>query len=253
MRRASTVCVVKDTNGLEVLMVRRPLTSRFMPGVWVFPGGAVDEEDATDPVGFNNTDDEWRVAAMRELIEETGIWITTDGTVERPVTDDPFGDVAQSGLTIDVDALIYFSNWITPEVFPIRFDTRFFLASVQDGTDGSVDGDELIDHEWVSPHEALARAAVGEWDIAFPTRETLKLLGSEESIESLVAKLRRHVEVPAIEPRLFVSESEARILMPDDEGFDAAGPSQKDPTILARLQEVVSKGGLVPAEFKSRS
>jgi 8-oxo-dGTP pyrophosphatase MutT (NUDIX family) len=245
--------VVKDTDEIEVLMVRRPLTSRFMPGVWVFPGGAVDSEDAGDPTGFNDTTDEWRVAAMRELIEETGIWITTDGTIERSVTDDPFGDVAGSGVTIDVDALTYFANWITPEVFPIRFDTRFFLARVDATTVGSVDGEELIDHEWISPHEALRRESVGEWDIAFPTRETLKMLGSEGSGERLVARLRQIKEVPAVEPRLLVTESEARILLPDDEEFEAAGPSQKDPTILTRLQAIVAQGGLVPAEFRGRS
>ena len=224
-----------------------------MPGVWVFPGGAVDTEDGCGPAGFNDTADDWRIAAMRELIEETGIWITTEGTVERSVTDDPFGDVAASGLTIDVKALTYFSNWITPEVFPIRFDTRFYAAPVDTETVGSVDGDELIDLAWVTPDEALEREAAGSWDVAFPTRETLRLLASESSSADLVARLARLDAIPPVEPRLYVSESEARILMPHDEGFEAAGPSQKDPTILDRLQSVVAQGGAVPAEFKGRS
>lgn len=253
VRRASTVCVVKDTAELEVLMVKRPLASRFMPGVWVFPGGAVDDEDGREPAGFSDTSDEWRVAAMRELIEETGIWITTEGTIEKSVTDDPFGDLASSGLTIDVDALTYFSNWVTPEVFPIRFDTRFFLAKVDPETVGSVDGDELIDHEWIQPDEALRRESVGEWEVAFPTRRTLELLGSENSYNALVDRFAKVDHIPSVEPRLLVSDTEARILMPDDEEFEAAGPAQKDPTILARLAEVVAKGGRVPAEFKGRA
>ncbi len=253
VRRASTVCVIRDTSELEVLMVRRPLTSRFMPGVWVFPGGAVDEEDGAHPVGFNDTSDDWRIAAMRELIEETGIWITTGGVVTKPVTDDPFGDVAGSGLTIDVGALTYFSNWITPEVFPIRFDTRFYVAAVDPDTNGSIDGDELIDIEWVAPHDALERETRGAWDVAFPTRETLRLLGSQPSCEAVIDSLRHLDSVPSVEPRLFVSDSEARILMPDDDDFEAAGPSQKDPRILDRLRAVVASGGAVPAEFKGRS
>ncbi len=234
-------------------MVRRPLTSRFMPGVWVFPGGAVDSADAHSPVGFGAGADDWRVAAMRELIEETGIWITTQGTLERPVTDNPFGDVAASGLTIDTDALVYFSNWITPSVFPIRFDTRFFLAVVDPETRGSVDGDELIDHDWVTPREALQRESAGTWDVAFPTRETLKLLGSATTTPSLIAKLRSISEVPPVEPRLIVSDTAARIVMPDDDDFEAAAALQNDPTILERLKKVVARGGTVPAEFKDRS
>jgi hypothetical protein len=52
---------------------------------------------------------------------------------------------------------------------------------------------------------------------------------------------------------LFVGEDEAQILMPDEDGFDEAGPAQSDPTILQRLSDVVAGGGRVPAEFKSRS
>lgn len=234
-------------------MVKRPLASRFMPGAWVFPGGVVDESDSGNPVGFTDTSDDWAVAAMRELIEETGIWITTEGVVERSVTDDPFGAVASSHMTIDVGVLTYFANWVTPEAFPNRFDTRFFLAKVDSSVVGSVDGDELIDLDWVSPDEALRRESAGRWDVAFPTRETLKVLASEDSHDALVRRFAALDHVPSVEPRLYVSETEARILMPHDDGFEEAGPAQKDPTILERLREVVARGGPVPAEFKGRS
>jgi hypothetical protein len=59
--------------------------------------------------------------------------------------------------------------------------------------------------------------------------------------------------IPPVEPRLLVGEDYAKILMPDDPDFDAAGPSQSDPTILDRLGSVVAHGGRVPAEFKRRS
>lgn len=234
-------------------MVQRPETARFMPGVWVFPGGAVDDEDADPPPGFGaNPPDDWAVAAARELIEETGIWLTTDGAIERPLTEDAFGEVERSGITLDLSRLTYFSNWITPEVFPIRFDTRFFLAVVASTINGAVDGDELVDLAWVNPHEALERESTGEWAVAFPTRETLRLLGTEGSAATIESRMKSLNAVPPVEPRLFVSESEARILMPDDPGFAAAGPSQKDPTILERLAAVVSDGGTVPAEFRDR-
>lgn len=236
-------------------MVRRPLSARFMPGVWVFPGGAVDIEDADAPRSFggNHSGSEWKVAALRELIEETGLWLTTRGTESAPLTEDAFGAVESSGFTLDQDALIYFSNWITPSVFPIRFDTRFFLAVVDPDAEATVDGDELIDLAWVAPAEALRREMENEWGIAFPTRRTLQLLGSEPSVEALARRLRKIGDVPPIEPRLHVGDAEAQILMPDEEGFDEAGPSQSDPTILQRLSAVVAEGGSVPAEFRSRS
>lgn len=249
------MCVVRERDGIEVLMVRRTLEARFMPGVWVFPGGAVDDEDAHAPKSFggNEGDSDWKVAALRELIEETGLWLTTKGAVSAPLAEDAFGAVEGSEHVLDQNALIYFSNWVTPEVFPIRFDTRFFLAVASPGSDVVVDGDELIDHDWVAPNEALLREEAEKWDISFPTRKTLQLLSSESTSEALATRFRSLEIVPPIQPRLYVGKDEARILMPDDEGFDEAGPSQHDTTILQRLSVIAAQGGRVPAEFRSRS
>jgi 8-oxo-dGTP pyrophosphatase MutT (NUDIX family) len=225
-----------------------------MPGVWVFPGGAVDESDATPPPVISPEGvDDWRVAALREIAEETGIWLTTAGTEEHGVSEEALDDVRAAGVTLDADRLTYFANWITPEVFPIRFDTRFFLAEVNADTSGEVDGDELVDLAWVPPQAALDLESQGTWEVAFPTRRTLDLLATGSSASDVVDLVRSLGAVPPVEPRLYVSESEARILLPDDEGFDEAGPAQSDPTILGRLQDVVAKGGKVPAEFKGRS
>jgi 8-oxo-dGTP pyrophosphatase MutT (NUDIX family) len=223
-----------------------------MPGAWVFPGGAVDDDDAVAPAAFGSADD-WTVAALRELMEETGVWLTTGGTAYETVGDDALGALSASGLIMDPERLVYFSNWITPEAFPIRFDTRFFLAEVPSDTAASVDGDELIDLAWVRPSVALERERTGEWPVAFPTRETLKMIETGANARALVDHVRSIVIVPPIEPRLYVSDSEAKILMPSDEGFEEAGPAQSDPSILDRLAEVVAKGGHVPAELGGRS
>jgi len=252
VRRASTICLVRDAPDLEVLMVRRPWTSRFMPGVWVFPGGAVDDADSDPPASFGLADD-WTVAALRELIEETGIWITSDGALQRSPTSAAFDDVASSGITLDAAALAYFANWITPEVFPLRFDTRFFLAVVGDGVPGEVDGDELVDVAWIHPADALRREAGGEWDVAFPTRKTLELLGTESSAVDLLARFREMGTVPPVQPRLFVGEGEARIVLPGEDIFDDIGDDQRDPDLLLRLADVVRGGGRVPAELRART
>ena len=96
-RQAATVILMRGgAETLEVLLVRRTPEARFMGGVWVFPGGAVDAEEGAG-------DEAHRAAAVRELSEEAAI------TLEGP------------------DALVKFSRWITPAEVQIRFDTHFFL------------------------------------------------------------------------------------------------------------------------------
>src|SRR5271166_4784987 len=108
---------------LEVLLVRRTPKARFMGGVWVFPGGAVD-------AGEGAGDEAHRAAAVRELQEEAGI------ELEGP------------------EALVKFSRWITPAQVQIRFDTHFFLASLPPGQEPQIDGEECVDLGWFTPRAA---------------------------------------------------------------------------------------------------
>lgn len=232
-------------------MVQRPHTSRFMPSAWVFPGGAVDPSDAQQGEAFGEVDD-WHVAALREMGEEVGLWVTTKGVVEHHGVDDPLDLVADVGVTLDPTALVYFSNWVTPEVFPLRFDTRFFLAVADGSVTGAVDGDELVDLAWIAPLEALRRESDQEWDVAFPTRKVLELLAAERSAAALDSTMRTLSIVPPVQPRLYVTEDEARIVMPDEELFDAIEADQADPDILSKLGAVIAKGGHLPAEFRGR-
>jgi 8-oxo-dGTP pyrophosphatase MutT (NUDIX family) len=251
-RRASTVCLVRDAPALEILMVQRPHTSRFMPGTWVFPGGAVDDADAAPPECFTASD-AWRTAALREMAEEVGLWITADGVVERAPDGHAFDRAGTLGLRLDGDALVYFANWITPEVFPLRFDTRFYLAVAPDSVTGSVDGDELVDLAWVSPRTALVREEEESWDVAFPTRKVLEMLSSFPTAAAALSTVALIETVEPIQPRLFVSDEEARIVLPDEELYDLIEEDQEDPEILSRLAAVIARGGHLPAEFRSRS
>ncbi len=253
LRRASTICLVRQTDSLEILMVRRPLTARFMPGVWVFPSGKVDEQDSEAPESFggNHRDSDWKVAALRELIEETGLWITTEGTLSRRIAGGVFEGVESSGRVLDQEALIYISNWITPNPLPIRFDTRFFLAVADADAEADVDGDELIDVAWIAPLEALRRDEMGEWAIAFPTRKMLQLLATGTSAASLAEEFRSLDIVPPIQPRLAVMDGKITILLQGEPGFDAAEHSGDNSEVLAHLLEIAARGGDVPAEFRT--
>src|SRR5437899_12629675 len=124
-RQAATVIVLRGGDeSLEVLLVRRTPKARFMGGVWVFPGGAVDRAEGEG-------DDAHRAAAIRELREEAAI------TLE------------------DASALVKFSRWITPAQVSIRFDTHFFLAPLPPGQEARIDGRECVDLGWFTPRAAL--------------------------------------------------------------------------------------------------
>jgi 8-oxo-dGTP pyrophosphatase MutT (NUDIX family) len=169
--------------GLQVLLVRRNPDARFMPGVWVFPGGAVD---ATDGEG----EESHRAAAVRELAEEAGI-------------------------VLDPEELVAYSRWITPRVVPIRFDTRFYLALAPAHSPPRPDGSETIDAGWFRPQEALDRHHAGELPLVFPTIKHLEsLVGYANAAEALEAARRR--EVKPVEPQIVGEGDSRRLVLPDE-------------------------------------
>jgi 8-oxo-dGTP pyrophosphatase MutT (NUDIX family) len=246
LRDAATVCLLRAAHhGPEVLMVQRPETAEFMGGAWVFPGGAVDDID-------NDREGLWplQAAALRELVEETGIWLSNDG--EQVTEKRPRGAAVfeSAPVPLDGERLRFFANWITPAPLPIRFDTRFFLTEVSRRVEALVDGKELVDAAWLDPAAALERGETGDWLIAFPTGRVLELLAGHETISALIETLPDPANVEAIQPRLSVGDDSVRLLLPTDPGFDQAGAHEDDPGLLARAIAVAGAGGDVPAELR---
>ena len=252
-RDASTVCLIRDgLAGIELLMVRRTPQARFMGGAWVFPGGSVDESDGRVGSAEHGLD-AWRAAAVRELVEETGIWLLRSGprvTADRPSGSAVFSSADGLGERFDGDSLRYFARWITPAPLPIRFDTKFFLARMPDGIDPVVDGDELVDGTWVQPRDALERSAAGTWVVAFPTLRTVEFFASHRSVNDVIEHVEGSGPVRTIQPRLAVNGHQVQILIPGDENFESAGASEQDPDLMARLTRVVLAGGDVPPDFR---
>ena len=172
---------------LEVLLVQRTPKARFMGGVWVFPGGAVDE-------GEGAGDDAHRAAAIRELREEAAIEL-----------DDP-------------TQLVKFSRWITPAAVKIRFDTHFFLAPLPDGQQPRIDGEECIDLGWFAPARALEANRAGEIALVFPTIKHLEQLGAFSSVQELLEYARGR-DVQPVEPRVLLEGEIARVLLPGEPGY----------------------------------
>lgn len=259
LRPASTICLVRDgAQGLEILMVRRTPNARFLGGAWAFPGGAIDAED-DGPLArsaVTSCDEEstrWRAAALRELVEETGIWLFESGVVvekDRPTGEDVYRVAGSTGVKLDGSSIRYFANWITPAPLPVRFDTRFFAAPVVGEFNPSIDGEELVDAAWVAPSAAVERADDGSWVVAFPTRRILDSLGRFTGVEGLLADLDRGDLVPAIQPRISVANGAVEILVPGDRGFEEAAEGERDPNLLRTALRIAAEGGEVPAEFK---
>src|SRR5256714_13590007 len=187
-RQAATVILLRGGGeALEVLLVRRSPQARFMAGVWVFPGGAVD-------AGEGEGDDAHRTAAIRELREEAAI------TLEDP------------------HALVKFSRWITPAQVKIRFDTHFFLAPVPDGQEPHIDGEECVDLGWFSPQAALRAHRAGELPLVFPTIKHLEQLSGFRSAQALLEHARG-LDVHPVEPRVVLEGEVARVLLPGEPGY----------------------------------
>ena len=202
-RAAATIILLRrggkhTERGVEVLLVKRNPQARFMPGVWVFPGGAVDDcERFQGPDGETSPEDEeraHRACAVRELEEEAGIALPSDAEL-RP-----------------------WSRWITPEVVSVRFDTRFYVALAPPHSPPRPDGGETVDARWFTPRRALDLHSAGELELVFPTIKHLESLLPYASSQEVLEAVGTRVE-PVL-PKV-VGEGEAqRIVLPGDPGYD---------------------------------
>jgi len=206
IRPAATLVLTRDTeNGIEVLLLQRTWEAIFLPGYYVFPGGAVNEqESAAQPhvVGVEDGDisqtmslDEggadYMLAAVRECFEEAGVLLAQDANSKLVGADHPVLGERQAlfrdevslaqlcekhGLVVPLDRLAYLSHWVTPPGPPRRFDTRFFVAVAPEGQRAGHDGQETIDHVWMSPAQALEEHRAGQRLLGLPTIRTLRVL-----------------------------------------------------------------------------
>ena len=187
------------------------------------------------------------VAALRECFEEAGVLLarssgagpdrgrlldTTDPAVagrfaehRDAVNEQRLGllDVCdQEGLVLAVDAVHYVSHWITPELAPRRYDTRFFIAAAPPGQIASHDDGETIANIWIRPGEALARQAAGEIELLPPTIANLRNLEDYRTTEEVMEWASQVTEVPTVLPIVLIEDGHVLILRPGDLGYEEA-------------------------------
>ena len=243
VKPAATVMLIRPCEqhgqalpGIQVFMLRRTLGAVFGSGMYVFPGGRVEQSDGED------VDHAHRVAAIRECFEEAGVLLALDPNGRHVCDGHPALDARTAiydgtvklddlcsahGLTPAVVELAFVSHWITPagESTPRRFDTRFYLAPAPPEQAHSHDDNETIDSLWITPAEALARYAAGEMTMMPPTVSNLRFLDAFESVEAAMDESHRMPEPPRILPKVRV-DPDGKVIgiaMPGDDDYDALG------------------------------
>ncbi len=250
-RHASTVVLLRDApGGPEVYLLRRVKAMAFAGGMYVFPGGSVDPEDADHQVGWAGPPpSQWATwlgaderlaralvcAAVRETFEECGVLLAG------PSPDELLADVSSDeweaerealeareqslsqllerrGLVLRADLLRPYAHWITPEVEPRRFDTRFFLAELPAGQVCRHVGGEADERIWVPVRDALDQGLT----LMPPTHTSLKDLQGYDDVRSALDAPR---EVALVAPRLVVyPDDTVRFVVPGDVDYPASDP-----------------------------
>ena len=202
LRNAATVLLLRDTaNGIEVLMTRRSTTASFAPGAYVFPGGGIDAADSaahsqsTRRATQSNLHLTQAIAAIRESFEELGVLLATHADGSHATTADiaaldrkaPFAAQCKSrGLTLAGADVFVLAHWVTDRDLPRRFDVPFLVARMPEGQEPVADESEQFEPEWIRPADALARHAVGNFFIIFPTIRTLQRLQHYPSVNAVL-------------------------------------------------------------------
>ena len=246
-RPASTILLLRERGGIEVFMMVRHYQIEFASGALVFPGGSVDAGDQ-DIVGMTELYDnrqgfdpaalKFRIAAIRETFEESGILLARPRGADTIISADraeaisqahraavcegavPFARVvAENDLVLALDQLAHYAHWITPMGLPKRFDTHFFIAKAPPDQVGAHDGRESTDSIWVSPKEALEGGESGRFKLPFPTTRNLIKLGKQPSVDVALSEARRSTVVTVL-PTISKDGDRRMLRIPAEAGYD---------------------------------
>lgn len=215
-RAAATTLVLRDgAPGPEVLMVKRSPHASFMPGAYVFPGGAVDADDGREASG------EPHAALIARLGRLSGVGervVAYAAAALRECREESHLDLRS---TRELHA---WSRWVTPLGVPKRFDTVFFVARAPAGQVPRPDEAETTTLEWIAPRAALAAHAAGTFQMEFATVATMRSLlpFATRSVQAIVEHAITQRPLRPVHPRLQL-DAERRvtgILLPTEAGYD---------------------------------
>jgi len=225
-KQAATVILLRlaEPKGFEVFLTRRPDGMPFLGGMYCYPGGTVSKEDcraaliartvgrtpkqARRIIGARFTPEQaiglW-IAAVREVFEEVGVLLAADVrgaklsmTAERAtrlaqchaeLSAKTLGFAAlleREQLYCDLAGLRHFSAWQTPAQIAMRFDTRFFLATLPEGQTPLSTSYEVAHSIWLTPDRAMQLFNRNELPMIFPTYTSLRTLADFDTLDSVL-------------------------------------------------------------------
>ncbi len=210
VRDAAVVILYRRVgDGVETYWIKREATLTFAGGYYAFPGGRVDATDGTVPMeGALGPDLALKVAAARELFEETGVLLARGiervtaeqlSTARRELLDRKasFSQLlARHGLTLRGADFQEAGRWITPAFLPVRFDARFFLAEAPAHPSAEHWPGELAEGAWIRPQDALNRWKQGSALLHPPNLYALQTLAGFKSVEQTLALLKDPPHLP---------------------------------------------------------
>ena len=208
---AATVVLLRDgEQGPETLMLRKNSKIAF-GGMWVFPGGRVDDEDAPGAPDEERA----RVAAVREAREETS-------------------------LEVERESLVWFSHWTPPPIDIRRFSTWFFVARAPEAA-VTIDQGEITDSHWIRPADAIAKQRTHEIELVPPTFVSLHYLAPFTSVDEALRGV-----VPTGGPRHYVTriatgDAGVVVLWEGDAGYETSDAGCSGP----RHRLLLAKDGFV--------
>jgi 8-oxo-dGTP pyrophosphatase MutT (NUDIX family) len=172
---ATLILVDRSADVPKVLLGKRHVRHKFMPGKFVFPGGGVDPTDKAmpaattlDPQAEARLMHKFRraspararalaLAAVRETFEETGLLLGRRGeTAQAP--SGTWTAFARHRVLPDLGEIRFIGRAITPPGRLRRFDARFFTmdaSAIAHRIDGVTGPDaELVEIVWMTLPEA---------------------------------------------------------------------------------------------------
>ncbi len=238
IRPAATVIIVRNASPqYEIFMLRRTHQAAFAGGMYVFPGGRVDDEDHSPVYDDFHTGpdakqskqrealgDSWQaywIAGIRETFEESGLMLAYDDSNSILSYDEEswvkfrdyrklltagelsLADICQKeNLKLAIDLIHFYNRWITPEGRPRRFDTRFFITQAPAKQAGEHDGTETVDSLWISPSKALELHARDKFGMMAVTARQLTAFSEYNTADDFIQMARDNTEFPTYHPTL---------------------------------------------------
>ncbi|KAI6652146.1 Nucleoside diphosphate-linked moiety X motif 19, mitochondrial-like [Oopsacas minuta] len=222
----------------------------------------------------------FRICAIRELFEETGLllclgmeklnWLEFSISCKEGSTHfnqvsnlsewrelvhnnaNRFIDLcSEYNCVPNVWSLVEWSNWLTPAFLSKRWDTVFYYATMKYGYSPSADNMEVSSVDWLEPIEVLQRASKGELSIAIPTAYESSRINRFYGVEMLDRFARWRVEnysCSRLSPVIIVASSEMFVTtFPKDNFYERSQVKQKKEIVnTEQNQEIVlNTNGLV--------